>query len=69
MAEQQIEPGLELVRQVRTHFILRGTTLTRWCRENGLQIANARMALYGSWNGPKGKALRTRILRGAGVVK
>lgn len=67
MLEQPLEPGLELVRRVRTKFILKGTTLTRWCRENNLQIGNARMALYGNWNGPKGKAFRQRILEAAGV--
>jgi len=60
-------PSLDLVRQVRAGFTLQGTSLKRWCRENGIRFNNARDALIGSWNGPKGKAVRTRIVRAAKV--
>lgn len=60
-------PSLQLLVQVRTGFILQGTTLTEWCRENDTHISNARNALIGTWNGPKGKAMRARLVKAAGV--
>lgn len=60
-------PSLELIRHVRTGFILQGTTLTQWCRENGTHISNARNALIGTWDGPKGRAMRERIVKAAKI--
>lgn len=60
-------PGLGLFRQVRIGFIAQGTTFGEWCRKAGLNHANARQAVIGSWDGPKGRALRTRILKAAGL--
>jgi len=60
-------PGLELVRAVRAGFTAKGTTMGRWCRENGLHDQNARAALLGGWNGPKGRALRERLIAAAGL--
>lgn len=62
-------PGPELVREVRAGFVLKGTTLGRWCREHNLVVQHARMALVGEWNGPKGRAVRHRVLQAAGLVK
>ena len=61
------EPGLELMRRVRGGFILQDTTLGEWCDANGISKSNARHALIGSWNGPKGKALRTKIVKAAAI--
>jgi len=61
-------PGLDLIRQVRAGFIAQGTTLTEWCRNHQTSHTNARHALVGSWNGPKGKAMRARIAKAAGVI-
>lgn len=60
-------PSQELLRQVRAGFTLQGTTLTEWCRENGTHISNARNALIGTWDGPKGRAMRAKIVRAARV--
>lgn len=67
MTQQTIEPSVELVQEVRIGFIRQGTTLTAWTREQGMRISDARSALIGNWNGPKGKALRERILRAAAI--
>lgn len=56
-------PGIDLHRTVRAAFIARGTSLKAWCRENEVSFSNARDALIGRWNGPKGKAMRARIVR------
>jgi hypothetical protein len=56
-------PGEKLLLQVRTDFILQGTTLTAWCRSHRIHTSNARQALLGSWNGAKGKALREKLLK------
>lgn len=63
-----LEPGLELHRRVRAAFVLQGTTLRAWCREQGISAGNARIALIGSWNGPRGKEMRARICKAAGVL-
>ena len=60
-------PGLPLLSQVKAGFVLQNTSLTKWCRENTVHISNARNALIGTWNGPKGQALRCRIAKAAKV--
>ena len=62
-------PGFDLHARVRAGFLLQGTTLTEWCRSNGTHISNARGALLGTWNGPKGKAMRSRIIKAARIEK
>lgn len=62
-------PGLELVRLVRAGFVLQGTTLGRWCRENGIALQNARNALLGGWNGSKGQAMRARLIAAARLTE
>lgn len=59
---KKFEPGLSLIREVRIGFIRQGTTLAKWCEENGVKRSNARTSLVGLWNGPKGQALRARII-------
>lgn len=60
-------PGRDLAAQVRAAFVARHTTLAAWCRQHGIDRSAARQALYGTWDGPKGRALRARILKAAGV--
>ena len=60
-------PGFDLHKRVRAGFMLQGTSLTQWCRQNGTNVSNARGALMGSWNGPKGQALRNRIIKAARI--
>ncbi|TAM72326.1 hypothetical protein EPN44_16040 [bacterium] len=59
--------GIDLYRQVRGAFIAQGKTLKGWCQENGTHLSNARSALTGNWDGPKGKAMRARIVKAAGL--
>ena len=44
-----------------------GMTDADWCRENGMHMSNARNALIGSWNGPAGQAMRSRIIKASGL--
>lgn len=63
MRQVAAQPGQDLVVAVRVGFIQQGTTLTSWCNTHGIRIGNARAALIGLWDGPKGKAMRDRIVR------
>lgn len=67
MANRGIQPSQQLVQEVRIGFIRQGMTLTEWTREHGIRIGDARSALIGVWNGPKGQALRHRIVRAARI--
>ena len=60
-------PGIDLHRRVRAGFILQGTTFKRWCLDHHITPSNARDALIGSWDGPKGRQLRARLVKAAGV--
>ena len=60
-------PGLDLHFRVRAGFVAQRTSLKRWCRENDIQPTNARDALIGRWDGPKGRALRARLVEAAKV--
>lgn len=60
-------PGPELNLEIRVGFIRQGTTLTRWCKDNGLRISNVRDAILGSWDGPKGKAIRAQVAKASRV--
>ena len=53
--------------KVRVQFIAQGTSLNRWCEANGVKRQNARKALTGEWAGPKGQAMRQRLLHAAGL--
>lgn len=65
---EQLPPaGPELVRKVRAAFVMSGTTLGRWCREHKLSDQNVRLALLGGWNGPKGRAMRDRVIGASGL--
>ncbi|ECK1882231.1 hypothetical protein FQW28_02590 [Salmonella enterica] len=65
---KSISPGVLLLNQVRAGFISRGSTLHRWCLTNGVLYPNARQALMGGWNDPKGALLRELIIRESGIV-
>ena len=58
MKQNNLSPSKELYLKVRAGFIARGTSLHKWCDEQGIKPSNARIALIGGWDGPKGKALR-----------
>jgi hypothetical protein len=60
-------PGPDLYLAVRGGFVTQGLTLTRWCNDREINPTNARAALVGAWNGPKGKALRARLIEESGI--
>ena len=61
------QPGAILHDAVVGAFRARGEGIEAWCRENGVSPASARNATYGQSKGPKGRALRNRIIAAAGV--
>lgn len=63
------DPSLDLHRQVRAGFVSQGTSLKRWCLDQKITPSNARDALIGRWNGPKGLALRKRLIKASGLEK
>ncbi len=65
--KQSHSPGEELLREVRAGFVMQGTTFSTWCAVQGINRSSARQALMGSWNGPKGRALRARVIKAAGL--
>lgn len=67
MSKNAPTPGIDLHLKVRAAFVARGTSLKAWCQAEGIPFSNARDVLIGSWNGPKGKALRARIVSAAGA--
>lgn len=60
-------PGLDLHLKVRAGFVAQGTSMKRWCKDQGITPSNARDALIGRWNGPKGIALRNRLMKASGM--
>ena len=66
---QQHDPGLALHREVRAGFIRKGSTFGEWCRQEGVNPSSARQVVIGSWDGPKARALRARIIKAAGLEK
>lgn len=62
-----LSPGLDLHLKVRAGFVAQGTSLKAWCNQQAITPSNARDALIGRWNGPKGVALRNRLVKASGV--
>lgn len=61
------QPGPDLNREIKAGFILQGTSLSAYCKKHGLRLTNVRDAILGSWDGPKGRALRAQVAKAAGV--
>jgi hypothetical protein len=53
--------------RVRSAFVAQGTTLTAWCKSNGLHIQNAHDALLGRWSGDGASALVSKVVAAAGL--
>ena len=64
----ELKPSPDLYLQARIGFIKKGTTFGAWCRENGIQHTNAKAALVGAWNGPKGREVRRQLLIASGLT-
>jgi lambda repressor-like predicted transcriptional regulator len=50
-----------LIQEVRAGFVLQGTSLTEFCREQGLDRRHVHSALSGRWKGPKANALAQKV--------
>lgn len=59
------EEGKARYLKTRAKFVAAGTTLTRWCRENGVHIQNVRDAYFGHWNGPGASKLISSVEKAA----
>lgn len=57
-----MQPSQKLANAVRAGFILKGTSLNKFCLSNAIDVSNAKKALLGSWNGPKAIALREKLV-------
>lgn len=68
MTAATLAPSKDLMRDVRIGFIKQGTTFTDWCRRHSIHGPSARAAVIGSWDGPKGRAMRARVVRASGVA-
>lgn len=62
-------PGINLYDSVRAGFIVQGTTFGKWCKENAIVANSARQCLIGTWNGPKGSALRDKVVKASKIEK
>lgn len=51
--------------KVRAGFILQGRTLKSWCSAEGVDYGYAHQVVDGKTNGPKAKALRSRMVAAA----
>ncbi len=56
-----------LVLQVRTGFILQGSSFASWCRSNQIDRGYAHKCVAGRNNGPGAVELRKRIIKAANV--
>ncbi len=61
------EPGRRLLDLVRGKFVIAGSSLNRWCAENGVSRHAALAALTGASIGDEAQRLRIRLLKAAGV--
>lgn len=53
---------MSLLTDARAGFILKGSSLRQWCRDNGVDPGYAHKVMAGRLNGPAAKALRQRII-------
>jgi hypothetical protein len=52
----------EYCSRVKAGFVLKGTSLHAWCRDNDVSPSYAHAVLTGATNGPAAQALRQRLL-------
>lgn len=61
-------PPISLYAEVRSAFIRQGTTLNKWCSENGILRQTAAKSLKRERSGRNALKLRNRLTAAAGVV-
>lgn len=57
----------DLYQAVRAAFMLKGTSLAQWCKENNVLLETARQTLAGLRRNSEAIELRQRLMRAAGV--
>lgn len=57
----------DLYSTVRAAFMMKGTSLAQWCKDNEVLLETARQTLAGLRRGKDAETLRQRIMRDAGV--
>ena len=62
-----MQPGQELIQEVRAGFIRQGSTLSEYCRDNVIDGGNVYRPLRGQWNSDKAKARRAQIIEAAKI--
>ncbi|MFK5892861.1 MAG: hypothetical protein QM504_06545 [Pseudomonadota bacterium] len=63
------KPSLDLYKQIRAAFIMKDTSFGAWCKENKVNMTNAKTCLIGGWNGPKGQALKEKVIIASGITE
>ena len=69
MKPNEIEAGRDLLMKVRGAFVYHNSSLSKWCRDNNVEMTHARDCLLGGWNGPKAKALRAKLVSASRVAE
>lgn len=67
MTLNELTPSRDLYNRVRAGFVSQGSSLSAWCKNQGVKHQNAIHCLTGSWNGPKSQALRVQMMIDAGI--
>jgi hypothetical protein len=67
MIVQQTQATPDTYLRVRAALIVKGTTLHRWCEQNGVHRQTAEKALKGERLSPRARALVRRLIRAAGL--
>ncbi len=62
-----MQPGQELVQEVRAGFIKQGTSLSAYCRQNGIEGKTVHRLLSGKWDGKKAREIRAQLIEAANV--
>jgi hypothetical protein len=57
----------EDLHSIRAGFVARGTSLTAWCRKEGLHLGYVRECIAGERKGTKARAILSRVRAAAGL--
>ena len=63
------EPGRRLLDLVRGKFVIKSSSLNRWCAENGVSRHAALACLTGASKNDDAVALRARLVSAAGITQ
>lgn len=69
MSDLYHQSAIERYQSIRAAFVVKGSSLHRWCQENGIAMQNARAARLGSWTGPKAAKIDENIQVASGTCR